>query len=136
MDPARGRRGFFKPCKLQALAMHQYTTDMYEGMVAETVMLQGYGGDFINAYFARPLGPGPRGRAKYALMKSPPYPCSITVSATIPSYMSVVYGCMASACNLHGLKNPRRPLTGSIHGNAHRNKFPNSCFSEHSPLSD
>src|SRR5438046_10112857 len=58
MDPARGRRGFFKPCKLQALAMHPYTTDMYEGMVAETVMLQGYGGDFINAYFARPLGPG------------------------------------------------------------------------------
>jgi len=59
MDPVRGRRGFFKPCKLQALAMHPYTTDMYEGMVAETVMLQGYGGDFINAYFARPLGPGP-----------------------------------------------------------------------------
>src|SRR5947199_2633848 len=59
MDPVRGRRGFFKPCKLQALAMHPYTTDMYEGMVAETVMLQGYGGDFINAYYARPLGAGP-----------------------------------------------------------------------------
>src|SRR5438093_13649806 len=43
---------------------------------------------------------------------------------------------MASACSLHGLKNPRRPLAGSIHGNAHRNKFPTSCFSEHSPLSD
>src|SRR5213596_4096563 len=59
MDPVSRRRGFFKPCKLQALAMHPYTTDMYEGMLAETVMLQGYGGDFINAYFARPLGPGP-----------------------------------------------------------------------------
>ncbi len=39
--------------------MHPYTTDAYEGMLAETVMVQGYNGDFINAYFARPLGPGP-----------------------------------------------------------------------------
>lgn len=36
-----------------------YQTDMYEGMLAETVMIQGHNGDFINAYFARPLGPGP-----------------------------------------------------------------------------
>jgi carboxymethylenebutenolidase len=36
-----------------------YTTDQYEGMLAETVMLQGHNGDWINAYFARPLGPGP-----------------------------------------------------------------------------
>ncbi len=39
--------------------MHQYTTDMYEGMLAETIMLQGYNNDLINAYYARPLGPGP-----------------------------------------------------------------------------
>ncbi len=39
--------------------MHQYTTDMYEGMLAETVMLQGHNGDVINAYYARPLGLGP-----------------------------------------------------------------------------
>ena len=32
---------------------------MYEGMLAETVMMRGYEGDVINAYFARPLGPGP-----------------------------------------------------------------------------
>jgi carboxymethylenebutenolidase len=32
---------------------------MYEGMLAETVMMKGYKGDTINAYFARPLGPGP-----------------------------------------------------------------------------
>jgi len=32
---------------------------MYEGMLAETVMMRGYNGDVINAYFARPLGPGP-----------------------------------------------------------------------------
>src|SRR6266849_1690132 len=38
--------------------MHQYQTDMYEGMLAETVMLRGHNGDTINAYFARPLGPG------------------------------------------------------------------------------
>ena len=36
-----------------------YTTDMYEGMIAETVMIPGANGDLINAYSARPLGPGP-----------------------------------------------------------------------------
>ena len=33
-----------------------YTTDMYEGMLAETITIQGHGGDWINAYYARPLG--------------------------------------------------------------------------------
>ncbi|MBI2935273.1 MAG: dienelactone hydrolase family protein [Chloroflexi bacterium] len=32
---------------------------MYEGMLAETVTIQGHQGEAINAYFARPLGPGP-----------------------------------------------------------------------------
>jgi len=36
-----------------------YQTDMYEGVLAETVTLQGANGDLINAYFARPLGSGP-----------------------------------------------------------------------------
>lgn len=36
-----------------------YTTDMYEGMLAETVTINGHGGDSINAYYARPLGTGP-----------------------------------------------------------------------------
>jgi carboxymethylenebutenolidase len=36
-----------------------YQTDMYEGMLAETVALHGFHGDIINAYLARPLGPGP-----------------------------------------------------------------------------
>jgi carboxymethylenebutenolidase len=36
-----------------------YTTDQYEGMLAETVVLPGYHADLINAYFARPLGAGP-----------------------------------------------------------------------------
>ena len=36
-----------------------YQTDMYESLLAETVMIQGDKGDWINAYFARPLGPGP-----------------------------------------------------------------------------
>jgi carboxymethylenebutenolidase len=36
-----------------------YTTDMYEGMLAETVMMRGANGDVINAYFARPMGAGP-----------------------------------------------------------------------------
>jgi carboxymethylenebutenolidase len=36
-----------------------YQTDMYEGMLAETITHHGANGDVINAYFARPLGPGP-----------------------------------------------------------------------------
>ena len=36
-----------------------YTTDMYEGMIAETITIRGHGGDVVNAYLARPLGPGP-----------------------------------------------------------------------------
>ncbi len=36
-----------------------YRTDMYESMLVETVTLHGFQGDAINAYFARPLGPGP-----------------------------------------------------------------------------
>jgi carboxymethylenebutenolidase len=36
-----------------------YQTDMYEGMLAETITLRGFNGDMINAYFARPLGQGP-----------------------------------------------------------------------------
>lgn len=34
-------------------------TDMYEGILAETVMLTSAHGDTINGYFARPLGAGP-----------------------------------------------------------------------------
>ncbi len=36
-----------------------YTTDQYEGMLAETITIPGHQGDNINAYYARPLGPGP-----------------------------------------------------------------------------
>ena len=36
-----------------------YQTNMYEGMLAETVSIPGAGGELINAYFARPLGAGP-----------------------------------------------------------------------------
>jgi len=32
---------------------------MYEGMLAETIMIQGHNGDMINAYYARSLGPRP-----------------------------------------------------------------------------
>ena len=34
-------------------------TDRYEGLMAETVMMAGANGDWINAFFARPLGAGP-----------------------------------------------------------------------------
>ncbi|GIK54856.1 MAG: carboxymethylenebutenolidase [Chloroflexota bacterium] len=36
-----------------------YETNMYEGMLAETVTMTGANGNIINAYYARPLGPGP-----------------------------------------------------------------------------
>jgi carboxymethylenebutenolidase len=36
-----------------------YQTNMYEGMLAETVAITSTNGDVINAYFARPLGAGP-----------------------------------------------------------------------------
>ena len=36
-----------------------YETDMYEGMLAETITMPGANGDVINAYFARPMGAGP-----------------------------------------------------------------------------
>ncbi len=31
----------------------------YQGMIAEVMNIRGFGGDFISAYAARPLGPGP-----------------------------------------------------------------------------
>ena len=34
---------------------------MYDAMMAETVSITGHGGDQIEAYLARPLGPGPFG---------------------------------------------------------------------------
>ena len=36
-----------------------YKTDMYEGMLAETMTVQGHNGDVINTYMAKPLGAGP-----------------------------------------------------------------------------
>ena len=36
-----------------------YQTNQYEGMIAETIAMPGHNGDTINAYVARPLGPGP-----------------------------------------------------------------------------
>jgi carboxymethylenebutenolidase len=36
-----------------------FQTDQYEGIIAETVTMHGFQGDIINAYYARPMGPGP-----------------------------------------------------------------------------
>ena len=36
-----------------------YTTDQYEGMLAETIAIQGHNNDTIHAYLAKPLGQGP-----------------------------------------------------------------------------
>ena len=34
---------------------------MYDAIMAETISITGHGGDQIEAYLARPLGPGPSG---------------------------------------------------------------------------
>ena len=36
-----------------------YTTEQYEGIIAETITINGTGGDAIHTYLARPMGPGP-----------------------------------------------------------------------------
>src|SRR3989337_2073308 len=36
-----------------------FQTNDYEGMLAETVAINGHGGSVTNAYYARPLGAGP-----------------------------------------------------------------------------
>src|SRR3989442_6914899 len=36
-----------------------YQTNQYEGMLSETVIIRGANGDIINAYLAKPMGPGP-----------------------------------------------------------------------------
>ncbi len=38
---------------------NQFRTDAYEGMLAETITMAGHNGDLVNAYLARPMGPGP-----------------------------------------------------------------------------
>ncbi|MBI2165224.1 MAG: dienelactone hydrolase family protein [Chloroflexi bacterium] len=38
---------------------NQLRTDAYEGMLAETIVMNGHNGDLINAYLSRPLGSGP-----------------------------------------------------------------------------
>jgi len=38
---------------------NELQTDAYEGMLAETIRVTGYNQDRVNAYFSRPLGPGP-----------------------------------------------------------------------------
>ena len=38
---------------------NQLQTDSYEGMLSETVIMKGSGGDSIHAYMSRPLGEGP-----------------------------------------------------------------------------
>lgn len=38
---------------------NQFSTNEYEGMLAETLTFTGYNGDMVNSYFTRPLGPGP-----------------------------------------------------------------------------
>ena len=36
-----------------------YTTEQYEGTLAETITVQGHNGDTVHAYLAKPLGSGP-----------------------------------------------------------------------------
>ena len=38
---------------------NDWSTDAYDGMIAELISMKGDGGDTVNAYLSRPLGPGP-----------------------------------------------------------------------------
>ncbi len=38
---------------------NQLKTDQYEGMLSETIAMAGHDGDYIHAYYSRPLGEGP-----------------------------------------------------------------------------
>ncbi len=38
---------------------NQWNTDTYQGMISELIRIKGDNGDTVNAYFSRPLGPGP-----------------------------------------------------------------------------
>ncbi|MFC1954296.1 dienelactone hydrolase family protein [Chloroflexota bacterium] len=38
---------------------NQFQTDEYQGMLAETISMDGHNGDQIHAYFSKPLGEGP-----------------------------------------------------------------------------
>lgn len=38
---------------------NSFNTGAYSGMIAETIRIQGYEGDYINAYYSRPIGEGP-----------------------------------------------------------------------------
>jgi carboxymethylenebutenolidase len=38
---------------------NEFQTDEYQGMLAETISMPGYNGDFVHAYYSRPLGDGP-----------------------------------------------------------------------------
>ena len=37
----------------------QWSTDTYDGLTAELITIEGYGGDDVHAYVARPNGAGP-----------------------------------------------------------------------------
>jgi carboxymethylenebutenolidase len=45
-------------CMVHRKGVPMYETNMYEGMLAESVSVQGANGDHVPAYLARPLGPG------------------------------------------------------------------------------
>lgn len=41
------------------MSWNSFNTAEYSGMIAETVRIPGYSGDYINAYWSRPIGDGP-----------------------------------------------------------------------------
>ena len=62
-------------------------TDAYEGLLAETITMIGANSDRINAYMARPLGPGTVTACHPAAGSDTP-PCSPTTCPAIPSVPS------------------------------------------------
>src|SRR5207245_6384012 len=46
-------------CLCAERGVSMYQTNMYEGLLSETITIRGANGHVINAYYARPLGGGP-----------------------------------------------------------------------------
>ena len=65
-----------------------YETNMYEGMLVETVSVPGANGDYVSAYMARPLGPGRYPGSLPPMASSRSFPISMLARGMAPQRTS------------------------------------------------
>ncbi|MDO8673633.1 MAG: dienelactone hydrolase family protein, partial [Dehalococcoidia bacterium] len=82
---------------------------MYEGMIAESILLRGDKGDRIAGYLARPLGPGPFGGV-VVIHHAPGYDESSKEICRKFAY----HGFIALCPNLHYRENPTDPAAAAL----------------------